>query len=294
MKTLTKIFSILLLLPLQNLFAQDLLDLVEDKPKKEFVTNAFKSTRVINTHSVEFLGAGVLDVRILHRFGTFNSGLDNLYGFDQANMRLGFDYGISKRLMIGVGRSNVQKELDGFIKYRLIWQGKGPGSWPISVAVVSGATMNTMPWADPNRVNFETSRLAFYYQVMIARKFSESFTLQLTPSIVHTNLVPLETDPNDVYSVGIGGRLKLSRRISFNWDYHFVLPTYQRTGYYNYAGIGFDIETGGHVFQLHVTNSVGMNERAFITNTTDDISSMGLRLGFNLSRVFTLTHKDKK
>ncbi len=294
MKILFKIFLAGFLLPIQNLVAQDLLDLVEDKPKKEFTSNAFKSTRIINTHSVEFLGAGVLDVRILHRFGTFNGGLNNLYGLDQANMRLGFDYGISKRLMIGVGRSNVNKELDGFIKYRLIWQGTGPGSLPFSVAVVSGATMITMPWSDPNRVNFETSRLAYYYQVVIARKFSESFTLQITPSVVHTNLVPLESDKNDIYSIGIGGRLKLSKRISFNWDYHFILPDYQKTGYYNYAGIGFDIETGGHVFQLHVTNSVGMNERAFITGTTDDISSMGLRLGFNLSRVFTLTHKDKK
>lgn len=112
MKTLVKIFVAGLLFPIQNLFAQDLLDLVDDKPKKEFVTNAFKSTRVINTHSVEFLGAGVLDVRILHRFGTFNGGLANLYGLDQATMRLGFDYGISKRLMIGVGRSNVNKELE--------------------------------------------------------------------------------------------------------------------------------------------------------------------------------------
>jgi hypothetical protein len=293
MKTFVKVLIAGLLLPMQNLLAQDLLDLVEDKPKKEFVTNAFKSTRVINSHSVEFLGAGVLDVRILHRFGTFNGGLDNLYGFDQANMRLGFDYGISKRLMIGVGRSNVNKELDGFIKYRLMWQGTGPGSVPLSVALVSGATMNTQPWSDPNRVNFETSRMAYYYQVLIARKFSERFTLQFTPTVVHTNLVSTETDKNDIYSIGVGGRLKLSKRVSFNWDYHFILPDYQKKGYYNYAGIGFDIETGGHVFQLHVTNSVGMNERAFITGTTDDVSNLGLRLGFNLSRVFTLTHKDK-
>lgn len=160
--------------------------------------------------------------------------------------------------------------------------------------MVSGATMNTMPWSDPNRVNFETSRFAYYYQLLIARKFSERLTLQITPSVVHTNLVALETDKNDIYSIGIGGRIKLNKRISFNWDYHFILPDYQKTGYYNYAGIGFDIETGGHVFQLHVTNSVGTNERAFITGTTDDISNMGLRLGFNLSRVFTLTHKDKK
>jgi len=273
----------------------DLLSLVGDdtKKKKEFITNAFKSTRIVNTHSAEFLGAGVMDVRILHRFGTFNSGLDNLYGFDQANMRLGFDYGISKRLMIGVGRSNVNKELDGFLKYRLIWQGTGSGSLPFSFAIVGGSTLNTMPYPDPSRVNFYSSRMAFYYQVLIARKFSERFTLQITPTVVHRNLVATETDKNDVYSIGFGGRYKLSKRVSFNWDYQYVLPGNLPPGYYNYAALGFDIETGGHVFQLHVTNSIGMNERAFITQTTDNISNMGLRLGFNLSRVFTISQKNR-
>lgn len=274
----------------------DLLSLLGDdtQNKKQFTTNAFKTTRIVNTHAVEFLSAGVLDVRILHRFGTFNGGLDNLYGFDQANMRLGFDYGISKRLMIGIGRSNVNKELDGFLKYRLIWQSTGPGSLPFSLVVVAGSTLNTMPYPDPTRVNFYSSRMSFYYQVLIARKFSERFTLQITPTVIHRNLVATEADKNDVYSIGLGGRFKLSKRVSFNWDYQYVLPGYLPPGYYNYAAVGFDIETGGHVFQLHVTNSIGMNEHAFITQTTDNINNMGLRLGFNLSRVFTLSHKNRE
>lgn len=275
--------------------AQDLLALVDDaKDQKEYLTNAFKTTRIVNTHSVEMLSPGVLDVRILHRFGTFNGGLDNLYGLDQANMRLGFDYGISKRLMIGVGRSNVNKELDGFAKYRLIWQAKGHGGSPISVVVIGGSTLNTMPYSSTTQTNFYTSRMAYYWQVAIARKFSERFTLQITPGVVHTNLISDATYKNDVYAVGFGGRFKLTKRTTFNWDYQFVLPGYLPSGYYNYAAIGFDIETGGHVFQLHVTNGVGMNERAFITSTTDNISSMGLRLGFNLSRVFTVVHHESK
>lgn len=274
----------------------DLLSLVEDnsKSQKEFITNSFKTTRIVNTHSVEFLSPGVLDLKILHRFGTINGGLDNFYGFDQANMRLGFDYGISKRIMVGIGRSNVNKELDGFLKYRMIWQSTGARSIPFSVVVVAGSTLNTMPYPDPNRTNFYSSRLAFYYQVLIARKFSERLTLQLSPTVVHTNLVAEASDKNDVYSIGFGGRFKLSKRTSFNWDYQYVLPGYLKQGYYNFVAVGFDIETGGHVFQVHITNSAGMNERAFITSTTDNINSMGLRLGFNLSRVFTLTHKKQE
>ncbi|MEO6358559.1 MAG: DUF5777 family beta-barrel protein, partial [Ferruginibacter sp.] len=112
-----------------HVFAQsDLLSLVDskdDKKKKEHVTNAFKSSRVINGHSMEFIGKGVMDVRILHRFGLVNSGINNLYGLDQASMRLGFDYGLGKSLTVGFGRSTAAKEWDGFIKYRPIWQSKG-------------------------------------------------------------------------------------------------------------------------------------------------------------------------
>jgi hypothetical protein len=162
------------------------------------------------------------------------------------------------------------------------------------MVLVSGGTMGTMQWADPTRVNFETSRLAYYHQILIARKFSDGLSLQITPTVVHTNLVQTESEKNDVYSIGFGGRIKLSKRTSFNWDYHYILPGYKNKGYYDYVGVGFDIETGGHVFQLQVTNSVGMNERAFIAGTTDEVSGTALRLGFNLSRVFTVVHHDKK
>jgi len=282
---------------------QDLLSLVEnDENTKEFVTNGFKSTRIINTHSSEQLHAGVLDVRILHRFGPFHFqegpnhqyAWNNLYGLDQANMRLGFDYGITDRLMIGVGRSNVNRELDGFLKYRLLWQAKGKGAVPFSLILVAGGTLNTMP-SDTSRVNFFTSRMAYYGQVLISRKFSETFTLQITPGVVHYNLVEKKSDANDIYTIGFGGRIKVTKRLAINWDYQYVLPNQLPNGYGDGFGIGFDLETGGHVFQLHISNSVGMNERAFLTRTpTTDYSNMGLRLGFNLSRVFTVRQRDRQ
>lgn len=267
---------------------QDLLKLVDDgKKEKEFITNAFKSTRVINGQSIEFLGNGVLDFRILHRFGFVNSGAKNLFGLDQANMRFGLDYGISKRLMVGFGRSNVGKELDAFGKYRLIWQASGPGGSPVSVVLVSGMTYSTLPWVYPNRENFITSRMGFYNQIIIGRKFSNAFSLQLAPLFVHRNLADSVKNSNDTYALGIGARLKLSNRVAFVVDYHPILYGRQ-VGTEDPLSIGFDIETGGHVFQLHFSNATGMNERAFITETTGKFYKGDIRFGFNLSRVFTI------
>lgn len=287
-----RIIFILLLSNSYALFAQDdLLSLVDskgDKKKKEYVTNAFKSSRVVNGHSIEFIGKGVMDVRILHRFGMVNSGVNNLFGLDQASMRLGFDYGLGKSLTVGVGRSNVGKELDGFIKYRPIWQSKG-GSRPspVSVVLVTGMTYSSMPWSDTSRKNFVTSRMAFYNEIIIGRKFNDRLSLQLAPTFIHRNLVSLASEANNVYALGIGGRIKISKRTAFVVDYHYIVKGLDKEIYMDPLSIGFDVETGGHVFQLHFSNSTGMNEKAFITNTTSRWDKAEIRFGFNLSRVFT-------
>lgn len=268
---------------------EDLLSLVDkEKPKKEFVKYAFKSSRVINGHSMEFLAPGTMDFRILHRFGEMNQGYKNFFGLDQASMRMGFDFGLYRNLMVGVGRSTFKKELDGFIKYAPIMQSKGEGSSPVTVALVAGITMNTQPWADPTINNYFSSRLAYYYQVIVGRKFTEGFTLQITPTMVHNNLVPVHTQPNDVFALGVGGRLKVTKRMALTWDYSYLFNGIQKDVNYNPLSLGIDIETGGHVFQLHVSNATGMNERAFISETTNRWSKAELRFGFNLSRVFQL------
>jgi len=311
------LFSALLTFGTLGLRAQDddLLSLVEkkDEKKKEYVVNAFKSSRVINGHSMEFIGKGVLDTRILHRFGLINSGFNNMFGLDQANMRLGFDYGLTRDLTIGIGRSNVGKEWDGFIKYRLIHQSVGgKHNSPVSVVLVTGMTLSTTPWADPNRNNYFSSRLGFYNQIIIGRKFTEHFRWQVSPTHVHLNLVPLQTDLNDIFAIGTGARLKLSKRVAFVVDYHYILKNFnpgfffddddddddnqsdvkpQVASFVNPLSVGFDIETGGHVFQLHFSNATGMNEKAFITNTTNRWGKGEIRFGFNLSRVFTVRKK---
>jgi len=291
-------------------FAQDdLLSGLEDKNPKQYINNAFKSSRVINGHSMEFIGKGVLDTRILHRFGLINSGFNNLYGLDQANMRLGFDYGLTDNLTIGIGRSNVGKEYDGFIKYRVVHQSVGGKHHsPVSVVLVTGMTLNSTPWANPDRKNYFSSRLAYYNQVIVGRKFTEAFSWQISPTHVHLNIVPTQYDINDVFAVGTGARIKISRRTAFVVDYHYILKDLSKNlffesedddnngplqidNYVNPLSVGFDIETGGHVFQLHFSNSTGMNEKAFITNTTNKWGKGEIRFGFNLSRVFTVSKK---
>jgi hypothetical protein len=265
---------------------EDLLNALEE-PSVEYAKYAFKSTRIINAHSIENVSAGVLDFRILHRFGAVNGGAYELFGLDQANMRMSFDYGITDRLQIGVGRSNIGKQYDGLVKYKLLRQSTGAVNMPVSVSWVSGAIVSSQRWANPERENLFSSRMAYYHQVLIARKFNDKFSLQLTPTVVHRNLVAMPTDPNDVFALGVGGRVKLNSRIATTFDYFYVIPG-QLANQNNSLSVGIDIETGGHVFQLHFTNSRGLNEQQFITGQNGQWGNGDIHFGFNLSRVFTI------
>jgi hypothetical protein len=280
-----------------KLFAQDedLLKLVggEEKPKKEYVDYSFKSSRVIMSHSMELIRPGVMDMRILHRFGNVNRGAYEFFGLDQATMRLGFDFGISKNLMVGIGRSTNKKELDAFGKYRIIHQAKGSGAMPFSFLLVGGSSLTMLKFADTSRKNYFSSRIGYYGQAIIGRKFNERFTLQFMPTILHRNLVPTNNDPNDLFAIGTGARVKLTRRMSLNVDYYYRINPNSVDGTHNPLSIGLDIETGGHVFQLHFTNAVGMNEKVFLLETTNNWRKGDIQFGFNISRSFQI-HRKKK
>lgn len=283
------VFTVVLsFLLLEGARAQD--DIMKSLPdsaaKKEYVTGAFKSSRVINGHSVEMIGPGVLDFRILHRFGPVNQGISQFFGLDQASMRMGFDYGISNNFTIGIGRTTTKKELDGFLKYRLIRQAAGGGS-PVSVVLVAGMSIQTYKNTDPSKEVTFNLRSGYYYQAIVGRKFSPRFSVQLSPTLVHRNEVP-GADENDVFAAGIGARYKFSRRMAFVVDYFYVANGLPHSVGTNPLSVGVDIETGGHVFQLHFSNTAGMNERAFITETTNKWGKGDIQFGFNLSRVFNL------
>lgn len=269
----------------------DLLSLLGEEKLTTYTTATFKSTRVINGQSVENVAGGVMDFRISHRFGPFNSGPNKLYGLDMAQMRLALEYGINDRLMVGLGRSNVNEEVDGFFKYKILRQSSGDKNMPITLSWFSSMVVRATQWANPDRKNYFSSRLYYCHQLLIGRKMSERLSLQLTPTIVHRNLVATRAERNTVGAMGIGGRYKFTQRTSINAEYFYVLPNHIASNYHNSLSIGFDIETGGHVFQLHVTNSNPMNEKGFITETTGQWSKGDIQFGFNISRVFTIRRK---
>lgn len=258
------------------------------KNETNYTTATFKTTRLIDGHTVENVGKGVLDVKISHRFGTLSNGAYELFGLDNATMRMGLDYGITKNLMAGIGRSTFQKTFDAFLKIKLLRQSTGKRKVPVTVSYVPTIALRTLKWDDPNRKNYYSSRLSYTHQLIIARKFSEGTSLQLMPTYIHRNLAILATDPNGLFAIGIGGRQKLTKRISLNAEYYYQIPKYRIDGTTNALSVGFDIETGGHVFQLHFTNSRAMTEKNFITETTGKWEKGDILFGFNISRVFTI------
>ncbi|MEO6692637.1 MAG: DUF5777 family beta-barrel protein [Saprospiraceae bacterium] len=288
------IFNIFFLLSTLS-FSQDMLEGIEDKIVNQKVLYGFKSTRVINSHSMEMLPYGNLDFRILHRFDYVSSGVDNFFGLDNARtMRLGFDYGLLDNLTIGIGRSTFKKEIDGFVRYRIIWQSKGEKEMPISLIYTAGfvyASQKKIGFKDPSIQATFTRRMSYYHQLLIGRKFNEKFTLQLAPMLIHTNYVENEFVPNDLIALQLGTRYKITKRMAVLIDYTFPFNAFP----YNFANhplsIGVDIETGGHVFQLHFSNSAGVTERSYINEENGDWLKGEIGFGFNISRLFQIHRK---
>ena len=284
-----------------HLFAQNNLDTLLDEVMEEdveYITGTFKSTRVINLHSIEKVGPQMLDFRISHRFGSLDGGAYELFGLDQATMRLGLEYGINHWLMIGLGRSTYEKTFDGFIKALIIRQSKGKFIMPVSIAYLAANTVSGLKWIDPERENYFSSRMAFVHQLIIGSKINNVLSLQISPTLVHNNLVKTVKDQNTNYALGFSGRVKLTNRTTFNGEYIIRIPphiqTKTYTDFYNSLSAGVDIETGGHVFSLHVSNSLPMIEKGFIMETNKSWMKRGIHFGFNISREFALKKQRKE
>ena len=271
-----------------NAQEEDLLSLLEEEETVNYTTASFKANRVINLHSLENTAAGELDIKISHRFGFLSGSFYELFGLDQATIRIGGDYGITERLMVGVGRSNFEKTYDGFVKFKLLRQSTGKRNTPITACILGTTAITTLRFSDPTRENFFSSRLYYTGQLILGRKFSNAFSLQISPTIVHRNLVATLDEENDVFAIGTAARIKLGKRTSLNAEYIYVLPDQLAPGHRNSLSVGFDIETGGHVFQLHFTNSTSMIEKGFIAETVGDWADGDVHFGFNISRVFNV------
>lgn len=293
-----KVFSVLFFVTSFQLTAfsqDDLMNMLDDNaPKqKEFVNATFKGTRNINFHTCEVAGRRSLDFRISHHFGDLNGGAYQFFGMDGgASIRLGLEYSYDGRLQFGLGRSSYEKVADGFIKYKLMRQTTDNKN-PITITLFSGMYYTMIK--DPNkaatgidRYQYASSRVNYCHQIIFARKFSSRFSLQLAPAFVHYNMVDFAADKNDMYSISAATRYKFTKRSAITFEYAYRLNKYSTTKYYDSVGIGVDIETGGHVFQMFLTNSIGMIEPQFIGHTTTDWRNLGLKIGFNISRVFSI------
>lgn len=295
MKTITiLLFSFFLLLAAQAFAQDDLMDLADaDSTGTEYTTATFKATRLINGHSIETIPKKELLFLISHRFGTINSGAYNFFGLDQSSIRLALEYGLTDRFDIGLGRSSFQKTYDGYVKYKVLRQIAKGWSSPVTITAFASTAINTLKFAQPERDNLFSSRLFYTYQVLVARKFNDRFSFQLSPTLVHRNLVSTINDENNVYALGFGSRYKITKRTSFNAEYFYLKPGTTADNYINSFSLGFDIETGGHVFQLHATNSQGMIEKFFVAETNSSWGDGDIYFGFNISRNFDLS-RDKK
>ncbi|MCB0697169.1 MAG: hypothetical protein KDC07_07375 [Chitinophagaceae bacterium] len=278
----------------QKAEGDDLMALLEDDQpaKKSYTTATFKTTRLVTGQSIENTGKGVLDFRVNHRFGSLNNGVSTFFGLDDANTRIGFDYGVTDWLMVGFGRNSYMKEYDGFFKAKIMRQTENKGN-PVSISYVGAMSAQSLPAPTlPAGQDYHFSnRLYYVNQLLIARKFNQWLSLQLTPTHIHYNLVPTTPESNDLVAIGFGGRVKVSNRVTINGEYYYRVPGTEQLGYHNVLSLGVDIETGGHVFQLMLSNSRTMTERAMIGQTQGTWGfgkADAIHLGFNISRVFTI------
>ncbi|MCB0760535.1 MAG: hypothetical protein KDC12_03355 [Flavobacteriales bacterium] len=254
-----------------------------------YTYQTFKDTRIVNGHSVETNDAGELKFIIQHRFGLLSGGAYELFGLDQSNVRIAFDYGLTNNMSIGIARSSFEKTYDGFVKYKLLAQREG--GMPFTVTAYASMACKGLKWEDPERKNYFTSRLYYGYQLLIARKFHDRFSAQLMPTLVHRNLIPDPSVKHDVMAMGAATRMQLTKMLSVQLEYFYVLPNQLAADRTNSLSIGVDIETKGHVFQLHVSNSRGMTERFYILDTTGDVAKGDFHIGFNISRDFRITRR---
>ncbi len=284
------LLSFFLLVSTLTIQAQELLDILESEipPTTEYVTASFKGTRIINGHSIENRKKGILEFLISHRFGKINDGEEEFFGLDESNIRLALEYALTDDIMIGLGRSSFEKTFDGFIKYKLLKQSVGEKNFPASISIFGSVARKTLKdYLPENKPSFN-DRLFYTTQILIARKFSESFSLQLSPSYIHRNTVKIDEDPHDIFALGTGMRLKLSKRMSLNTEYYYTFNPLVSQNVKNSFAIGIDIETGGHIFQMMLSNTNTMIEKAFITETTHDFFKGDIHFGFNISRAFQL------
>jgi opacity protein-like surface antigen len=264
----------------------------EEENTREYAEPIFSTTILTIGQSTETATNGDLVFNVQHRFGTVNSGWYDFFGLDQATTRLGFQYGITDWLSIGIGRTTLEKTYDGSLKIKILRQSTGKRSMPLSLSYFGNMAINSLKWQNTEQTNYFTSRMSFVNQLLLAYKFKKIASIQLMPTFIHYNLVETAEDDHDVWSVGAGGEFRVSDKISLSAEYYYVISKQTAEDFVNPFSIGVNINTGGHVFQLYATNAAGIIEQHFIGRTTGKWTNGDIHIGFNISRSFTLKKKD--
>ncbi len=313
MRFLRTLLILTLLAPVVASAQDELLDDLNKGAEKEPVMGVFNTTRLVNLHTTETAGKNVLEFRMTHRFGAVSEGEHGLWGLDaSSDIRFGFDYGITNRLMVGIGRSKVNERLDGFVKFRLLRQHHG--GLPFSVTVMANMaydpSRNLANQLGQNKFPTDVARLSYVSQAIISSKLHRRISIMVAPTLLHRNFVGaysyeyyaetnvdgkerLVTDANDLFALGGGLRVRVSKMVTLTGDYTHVFSDFQdnkpasQPAYNMPIGIGTEIEVGGHVFMINATNSAGIIANQFLTQNPTTLDAGGWRLGFTIVRVFT-------
>ena len=279
------ILYIILFLPIITWSQDDLLAEIDvDTIQNSYTIAAFKGLKIVNFESTKLVAKKELTLIVSHRFGSIKNGFDTFFGLDDAVTQLNFVYGLSDRFNISVSRSSFQKIYESSIKYSLAKQ--IDNGFPVSIVGYNSILINTALDKD-NLPKLEfRHRLGYTAQLIISRKINTRFSVELAPTFFHDNYVAIDEQKNSQYALGIGGRYKLGKRWSINADYGWHLNRAANSPFKNPLSIGFDLETGGHVFQMHFTNAQAMNTNGFLGQASGDWTDGNIYFGFNLSRVF--------
>lgn len=288
---------LIFLLPVSIFSQDDLLNNLESEAViDKTVTATFKGLKVVNFESTKLADKNDFYFVVAHRFGSVKNGFKDFFGLDNAVTQLKFIYGFTNWLNVGVARSSFQQKYGAHLKYRLIPQERE--GFPITIVGYNLVTINTSLEKDQYaKLEFE-DRLTYTSQLLLSKKFGESFSLLLAPTYIHENLatrsrevlangttINYDEEANQ-FALGLGGRYKISNRVSINADYGLHLNRNDHSSFRNPLSVGVDIETGGHVFQMHFTNAQAMFEEGFIVQGQGDWSDGNFFFGFNISRVF--------
>ena len=269
----------------------DLIALLEkdEKPVTEYTSATFKTTRIVIGQSTELPPTGDLMFLVTHHFGALNTGYENLFGLKQAYIRLGLEYGITPWLGVNLGLNTDRNTWDGALKMKILRQSTGAKKMPLTLGLFANTAVETGKWMYPGYEERFPHRVTYAVQIHLARKFSNAISFQITPSMVRKNLVPTPEDHHHIFTLGGGGRVKISQRVSLNAEYHHLFSG-QIVSYkaYDSFSLGVDIDTGGHIFQIFLTNSYGEYEQPILTDTRAKWSNGDIFLGFNITRMFTL------